>query len=131
MTMTNEPAEHDPQPETASRLTFRGGSLAGAIVFSAGLFVGVLSTRGGFDKMFADFGYRELPAITNIARSELFVWLVGTLFGLTIIKELLLKNRNMRAVCNTVAVIAALVLGAFYVFGMFRPLIVLIEKVSP
>lgn len=106
-------------------------AFAVAVVFSGALFFAVLSTQGGLDKIFSDFGCRELPAITNLVRSGLFVWLAGTMFGLTIIKELLLKNTAMRAACNSVAIIAAMVLGALYVFGMFVPLITLIEKVPP
>ena len=105
--------------------------ISGAIVLSGALFVVVLSTQGRLDGIYANLGWRELPLVTNLVRSRSFVWLAGILLGLTIIQGLLLKNKFMRAACNTVAGIAAFVLGALYVFGMFRPLIILVEKVSP
>jgi hypothetical protein len=126
-----EPADQDRPPETGARGAFRGGSFLVALVFSAGLFAGVLFSRGKFGEVFADFGYRELPATTNIARSLPFLLLAGTLLGVAIAKEWLLKDGALRSVWNDVTIIVALVLGGLYVIGMFIPLTTLAVKVSP
>jgi len=89
----------------------------------------VLTTRVSLNRIFADFDVK-LPVITNIVRSAVFVWFVGALFGLTIIKELLLKNRNVRTTWNIIIVLLSMVLCVLYVLAMVQPIIVLIEKLS-
>ncbi len=100
-----------------------------SLLITGALFAGVLSTQGRFDKIFSEFGV-TLPFVTNVVRSACFAWLVGTLFSLTIIKELLLKSTTKKAVYNTIAIYAALLLAVVYVVGMFRPLIVIVSPLS-
>jgi hypothetical protein len=79
--------------------------------------------------MFVEFE-AERPVLTDMVLSAPFVWLVGLLFGLTGIKEVLLKNRTAKATCNTMALLVAFFLGALYVVGIWRPLIVLLDSPS-
>ncbi len=108
--------------------------VVGSTCITGILLVAVLATRGRFEKIFSDFGYVDfpatLPALTNAVRSACFVWLAGTLFGLTIVKEFLLKNKRARATCDTAAICGAVLLGTLYAIGMLLPLDVLIERIS-
>jgi hypothetical protein len=132
MTHSNESAETTPEPAADRRPRLRYGPFvltAVAILLTAGLLAEVVSTRSRFEKMFFEFGVKA-PLPTRVFLSPLFEWFAGALFGLTIVKEFLLKSRSKRAVCDTIAICAALLLFALYVAYMFRPLIVLINKLA-
>lgn len=93
------------------------------------LFIAVLSTRGYFDKLFHDFGV-QLPAITNMLRSPVFIWIVGVLFGVTVLVQMIVTSRNTKTAWNVIAIIFALLLGGLYAIAMFLPFIVTIEALS-
>jgi hypothetical protein len=122
MSKIDKPAGPDhPSEPILSRIN-RNGIFACALIFTGGLFAAVLRTRGSMSKIFADFDVIRTP-VTKIALSEYFVWILGALFGLTIIKELLLKKSKLKAVCSILAVLVAVSLGLLYVVGAFLPLI--------
>jgi hypothetical protein len=96
-----------------------------AICSTAALFILVLSTRRLFDgivKMHLDFGWC-LPGVVRMLPASFVLWLVGVLFGVTFLLQLVLKNRSIKAACNIVAVAFASLLGALYLFGMLWPLL--------
>jgi hypothetical protein len=137
MAQSNEPAEIARQPAVDSRSgpgKVRSTRAVTSLLATGALLTGVVTTRGSFDKIFTDFGYNDfdvmLPMVTRVVRSALFVWFLGALFGLTALKEMLLKSTTKKLVWNIIVMYAALLLAAFYAVGMFRPLIVLVRSVS-
>jgi hypothetical protein len=129
MTEPDEPAALDRQCEMRGALACGGGCLAVSILLSGALVVAILSTRGRFNAIFMDLG-TDLPAITNIACSDLFVWLAAVVPGLAIVAGALWKGRTAEARCNAIAIFAALFLGAVYVVGMVLPLLTLITRLQ-
>jgi hypothetical protein len=102
---------------------------AAAVALTGGLLAAVISSRGSFLKIFENFGVK-LSGFTVLVISPLFVWLLGALFGLTVINALVVKNRTVRAVGNAAAILAAMVLAALYVADTLLALIVEISSVS-
>ena len=102
MSQENDPAE-DARQTARARCGLDDGSVVltvASILTTGGLLAVVLSTRIKFSNIFADF-QAELPLLTDILRSACFAWLVGILFGLTILKEFVVRNRTATAACNT------------------------------
>ena len=66
-------------------------SIITSLFLTGGLFVGVLCSRSSMRSTFADFG-TKVPVLTDVVLSASFAWLVGILFGLTVLKEALLKS---------------------------------------
>ena len=116
MTQSNDPTETAPS---------KGGSIlrtAEALLFTGALLVGVVSTQGRFNRMFIEFNTKLTP-LTDFVRSPSFAWLAGTLFVVTIAVEFGLKRRKWKATFSTIAILAAVLMAAVYVAGMFLPLI--------
>jgi hypothetical protein len=130
MCQANGPAECDHLPGRSLGTPEGRWPIAVGIGLSGMLFFAVANTQGRLNRIFVDFGYDDLPAITNIARSQFFLGICGALFAWTIVEEVLLKSAAAKGWCRLVAGMAAVFLGGLYVFGMFRPLIVLVQKLS-
>ena len=95
---------------------------ATAPILTGILFIAVIISRAFLARIFVEFDV-QTPMLTGIVRSAPFAWLVGLLFGLTVVVEVFLKNRTAKAIWRLFAILAVLVLGALYLFGMFRPMI--------
>jgi signal transduction histidine kinase len=117
------PTISDRHPSRFGPLTVRSVGLTTV------LFIAVLSTRGYFYKLFDDFGV-QLPAITTMLCSAVFAWLVGVLFGVTVLVQMIITSRNTKTAWNVIAIVFALLLGGLYAIAMFLPLVVTIEALS-
>lgn len=127
-----EQGDGSDQGSSSSRGPIETGSIAlagSAIFLNAALLVAILTTRGGFRKIFDDFD-TTLPPLTLLAQGTGLIGLVGTLLGLLIIKEFLIGNRTAKVTCNTIGIFVVLLLGAIYTIAMFLPLVALIQKLG-
>jgi hypothetical protein len=94
----------------------------GTILFTALLFAYVFITRIRFlqdlreRRVFLDDPRRDgVGTLIAIAVSSTnFLWLVGTLFVVTFLPQLFLKNWNIRRICGDLAIILAFVMSALY-----------------
>jgi hypothetical protein len=100
-----------------------------AMVLTGALLAAVLTTRGAFMRIFADFG-TVLPNPTVVLGSTLFAWIVGAVFVLTIAKEILVNSEATRATWNRTAIRAVVLLGVLYAAAMFLPLTAVIRNLS-
>lgn len=117
-------------PMTPGRQLGRSNKLAAsALGLTAAFLLAVFGTRGYFRKVFDEFGL-DLPAITAVSCSPVFVWLAGALFGVTLVMQSIPAGRTTKIACNAVAIAGALLLGALYFVAMCVPFLQLIGTLS-
>lgn len=124
MTDSNQPTETPLERSTAPGPS-EGGSIfltVAALCLTGALFVGVVSTQGRFNRIFAEFK-TTMPWLTDLVRSPSFAWLAGGLFAVTIAVEFACKRGKWKAVFSIIAVVVALLMAALYMVGMLSPLL--------
>jgi len=100
-----------------------------AIVLASCVALGVAVTRSRFVELFTEFEV-DLPSLTLIVLNPAFPIGLAVLVALTIIKELIPSLGPIANVWNGGLILLTLVALALYLFGVFAPLMSLIEALS-
>jgi len=103
--------------------------LALALALSAVTSAMMLRSRASFMKMFDDMGV-VLPVVTTLALSPLFHCIIPVLALVSIIKELLVRNKTLTAIVNGLHLCLIPAIYTIYGQAMMMPIVRLMEDMG-
>jgi hypothetical protein len=88
----------------------------------------ILQSRDLFERLFADFDVS--PPLSWLVLTPWYAWLVPMLAVLSVVKEALVKNRQVTLIGNGVHLAIVIVIWQLYVDGVFAPFLQLMRDLS-
>jgi len=93
---------------------------------------GIISpcSAGEFARMFQGMKLADLPLITRIVISPVFIWGLPALTVAVIVKEFVVRNKTATLIANGAFFCLAVVVRYLYLPGIFAPLFELLGRMS-